>query len=105
MRRARKRVRPGLDDKILSGWNGLMITALAKAWRRAGRAALSRGRGQGGGVPAGVDASVEGRLLASYGKGQARLTAYATDYAFFIEGLLELYQATGDYSRVTQAER
>ena len=97
-----QRVRPGLDDKVLAGWNGLMLTALARAG-----AVLEE--------PCYLEAAaraadfllekmvVDGRLLATYGKGQARLTAYATDYAFVIEGLLELYQATGDYRRVEQA--
>ena len=97
------RIRPGLDDKILSGWNGLMITALARTAavlheprfaEAAGRAAdfvLDRMR-------------VEGRLLAAYGKGKAHLTAYSTDYAFMIEGLLELFQTAGDLTRLRQAE-
>ena len=99
-----QRVRPGLDDKILSGWNGLMITALARtgavfeerlyidAAARAADFLLS-------------SMVTDGRLSATFGKGKARLTAYATDYAFVIEGLIELYQATGDYERVSQAEQ
>jgi hypothetical protein len=45
----------------------------------------------------------EGRLLASYGKGQARLKAYSTDYAFFIEGLLALFESSGDKRWLTTA--
>jgi uncharacterized protein YyaL (SSP411 family) len=97
-----KRVRPGLDDKILSGWNGLMLTALARVG-----AVLNEPRY----VEAASRAAdfliqsmvIDGRLRATYGKGKARLAAYATDYAFVIEGLIELYQAGGDYSRVEQA--
>ncbi len=97
-----KRIRPGLDDKILCGWNGLMISALAKAGAvldeprytaAAGRAAdfvLSRMR-------------IDGRLQATYGKGRARLSAYATDYAFLIEGLLGLFEAGGEFARLEQA--
>ena len=99
-----KRVRPGLDDKVLSGWNGLMITALAKA-----AAVLDEPRYREAAERA-ADFILEtmcpdGRLLATYGKGRARLNGYITDYAFFIEGLLELYQAGGDLERLAQARR
>lgn len=98
-----KRVRPGLDDKVLSGWNGLMITAMArvaavfddpKYAEAAGRAADFILR----------EMTADGRLLATWGKGRAQLTAYASDYAYFIEGLLELFQATGSFLRLEQAE-
>ncbi len=97
-----KRVRPGLDDKVLCGWNGLMITALAKAGAAldepryiaaAGRAADFVLR----------EMRRDGRLLATYGKGRARLTAYSTDYAFLIEGLIALFEASGDFARLEQA--
>jgi uncharacterized protein len=97
-----KRVRPGLDDKILCGWNGLMITALAKA-----AAVLDEPRyGEAAAKAADFILGAmrqEGRLLASYGKGQARLKAYSTDYAFFIEGLLALFESSGDTRWLTAA--
>jgi uncharacterized protein YyaL (SSP411 family) len=90
-----QRTRPGLDDKILSGWNGLMITALAKA-----AAVLDEPRyGQAAAHAAGFileKMTGEGRLFAAYGKGQARLKAYSTDYAFLTEGLLALYESSGE---------
>ncbi len=97
-----KRVRPGLDDKALSGWNGLMITALARVGAVFERPRYIEAANRA------ADFLLEkmvasGRLLATYGKGQARLTAYASDYAFVIEGLLELYQASGDFRRVERA--
>ena len=99
-----KRVRPGLDDKVLAGWNGLMITALAK-----GAAVLDEpGYGEAAACAAEfvLDAMVrDGRLLATYGRGKARLTAYITDYAFLIEGLLGLYEWSGDVRRLNDAAR
>ena len=97
-----KRVRPGLDDKILCGWNGLMITAFAKAAAvldepRYGEAAAKAAEFILGAM------RQEGRLLATYGKGQARLKAYSTDYAFFIEGLLALFESSGDKRWLTTA--
>ncbi len=86
-----KRVPPGLDDKILAAWNGLLITGLAKAARVFGREDWVRATQQA------VDfirtqMVVEGRLQATYKNGAARLNAYLDDHAFVLEGLLELMQ-------------
>jgi uncharacterized protein YyaL (SSP411 family) len=98
-----QRVAPGRDDKVLSGWNGLMISAMAMAGRvlnepryteAAGRAAdflLNRMRDDGG------------RLLHSYKDGRARFMAYLDDYACLIDGLAELYQATFESGRLESA--
>ena len=98
-----RRVRPGLDDKILTGWNGLMITALAKA-----AAVLQEpAYGEAGARAARFLLSAvrrDGRLLAGYGKGAARLTAYSTDYAFLIEGLTALYEWNGDPAFLQEAQ-
>ena len=99
-----KRVRPGLDNKVLSGWNGLMITALAKA------AALFAECRYKEAADRAADfilqaMCADGRLLVTYGKGQARLKGYITDYAFVIEGLIELYQTSGELRRLEQASR
>lgn len=88
-----KRVHPLLDDKILSGWNGLMIRALAEGYRvfhddryreaaeRAADFVLTRMR----------DGD---RLLRSFREGKAHLNAYQEDYAFMAAGLLDLHLAT-----------
>ena len=98
-----KRVRPGLDDKILSGWNGLMITALSK-----GAAVLDEpSYGEAAAKAANFILSAmraEGRLVATYGKGRARLRGYLTDYAFLAEGLLGLYEWSGDARWLGEAE-
>ena len=90
-----KRPPPARDDKILAAWNGLMISAHARAAlilgeevyaRRAERAAdfvLTRMR-------------KDGRLLRSYKDGQGRHDAYLEDYAFMIAALLDLYEATSN---------
>ena len=98
-----KRVAPGLDDKMLTAWNGLMIASLAKGARvldepkyavsaaRAAEFVLAHLR-------------KDGRLLRTWRKGEARLTGYLNDYAFFIEGLLNLYEATFDLRWLREAE-
>ncbi|MGI9556643.1 MAG: thioredoxin domain-containing protein [Solirubrobacterales bacterium] len=90
------RVRPGLDDKRLTAWNALTVGALAEAG-----AALERTDY--------VDAAVggaefvlselrtdNGRLLRTWKEGRGRLNAYLEDYAFLVEALLTLYEATLD---------
>jgi hypothetical protein len=94
MRAARnRRTPPALDDKVLTAWNGLMIGALGK-----GAVVLDEPRYADAAAKASgfiLDRMRrDGRLLRTYRKGQARLTAYLEDYAFFIEGLLHLYEAT-----------
>ena len=91
-----KRVRPLLDDKILTDWNGLMIAALAVGGRalnepsyteaatRAARFLLKRLRDK------------NGRLLHRYREGEAAIAAGAADHAYLIWGLVELYAATFD---------
>ena len=88
-----QRVKPGRDEKILTSWNGLMISAFAEAYKVLGnpdylevarrgirfiQTALSR----------------EGRLLRSYKDGQAKFNAYLDDYACFSAALLDVYEAT-----------
>ena len=99
-----KRVHPGLDDKILAAWNGLMIASLAK-----GSAVLDE--------PKYLDAAVRaaefvlgrmqqnGRLLRSYRKGRTHLMAYLDDYAFLIDAVLWLYEVTGNLRWLDEAER
>jgi uncharacterized protein YyaL (SSP411 family) len=92
---ARKlRTRPGLDDKRLTSWNALMISALADAG-----AALAE--------PRYLDAAaacaeflrrdmrdLDGRLLRTYNHGQAKIRAYLEDHAFLLEALIALFEAT-----------
>jgi uncharacterized protein YyaL (SSP411 family) len=89
-----ERVRPGLDDKRLTSWNALMVTALAEAG-----AALAE--------PRFLDAAVacadfllrdlrdgDGHLLRTYNEGHAKLGAYLEDHAFLLEALIALFEAT-----------
>jgi uncharacterized protein len=105
-----RRPRPHLDDKVLTGWNGLMIAACARAARvLAGGHAL----GQQLSVDPGARHLASARRAAAflqstmwdadrhvlrrrYRDGAAAIDGYAEDYAFLIMGLLELFQADGD---------
>ena len=86
-----KRVRPGLDDKILTAWNALAIAGLARAAR-----ALDEPSWAGLAVAA-MDALRatawrEGRLLATRKDARAHLNAYLDDHAYLLDALLELMQ-------------
>ncbi len=90
-----KRIHPALDDKILTGWNGLMIASLAKAARVLNEPRFAEAAGRSAEFIL-TKMRKDGRLLRTYRKGDARLTSYLSDYAFLIEGLLNLYEATFD---------
>jgi uncharacterized protein len=100
-----KRVPPLLDDKILVAWNGLMIDAFATAARvfpdrpytlsasRAARFVLERlSRPDGG-------------LYRTHRAGKSHLAAYLEDYAYFTQGLVSLFEASGDEQFSSAAER
>jgi uncharacterized protein len=90
-----ERVRPARDEKVLTGWNGLMLAAVAEAaavldnheYLLAARAnaelMLSK-------------LYVDGQLKRSYRDGRARINGYLEDYACLADGLLQLYQADFD---------
>ena len=86
-----QRVRPGRDEKILTGWNGLMIRAMARGARLLGSDEMSDSATRAVDF---VRAQLwrDGRLLACYKDGRARFPAYLDDYAFLADGLLELLQ-------------
>ncbi len=90
------RIRPALDDKVLSSWNSLMISALAEAGAVLGRADyLEAARRCADFIWNGMR-SPQGNLLRSWRHGEARLNAYLEDHAFLLEALIDLYQATFD---------
>jgi hypothetical protein len=90
-----KRIWPGLDDKVLTSWNGLMLAAFAEAGQSLGR-------------PDYIDAAKSnadflhrtmrrdsGRLVRTWKAGSdAKYNAYLEDYAYLADGLLALYEAT-----------
>jgi len=86
------RIRPGLDDKILTAWNALMIKGMAIAGRVLGREDFTASAQRAFDF---LHATLwQGdRLLATYKDGRARHRAYLDDYAFLIDAGLELLQS------------
>ncbi len=90
------RPRPARDEKVLAGWNGLMISAYAEGalvldpdLAATADRALSFVRER-------LWDAEEGRLTRRWKDGDAKVTGYLEDYAFLGRGALDLYQATGD---------
>jgi len=88
------RPRPGLDDKILTDWNGLMIAALAVAGRTFDEPAYTEAAVTAADFLLNTMRNDEGRLLHRYRDGEAGVAAHLDDYAFLTWGLLDLYQTT-----------
>jgi hypothetical protein len=97
-----KRIKPFRDEKIITAWNGLMLSGLAEAIKILDK-------------PAYVETAKrtvdfifskmfhDGFLLHTYKDGQAKLLGYLDDYAFLIVGLLDLHEATFDRSFLERA--
>ncbi|MEL6630707.1 MAG: thioredoxin domain-containing protein [Bacteroidota bacterium] len=104
LREAReRRVRPGLDHKILTSWNGLMIKGLIDAYQALGtdhylhmaqRAATFF-----------VDHMTDGQRLFRSFQGEGKIAVFLDDYGHMIEAFLALYQVTFDERWLVQAEK
>ncbi len=97
-----QRVHPGLDDKQIVAWNGLMLASLAEAARVLDRKDYT--------IAAVRNATflietlyANGQLKRTYRDGVTKIDAYLEDYANLIDGLLELYQTTFDRRWFTEA--
>jgi uncharacterized protein YyaL (SSP411 family) len=97
-----KRVRPLLDDKILTSWNGLMITAMALGYKTIGENKY-------------LEAAIKAiefinlkmtdskGLLRSSRNGQSKIPAFLEDYVFLTQGLIYLWEATQEIKYLKQA--
>jgi uncharacterized protein YyaL (SSP411 family) len=98
-----QRVWPGLDDKRLTSWNALMVSALADAGAVLERSDyLDAARACADFVLRDLR-DAEGRLLRTWKDGRAKLNAYLEDHAFLLEALLTLYEATFEPRWFTEA--
>jgi uncharacterized protein len=98
------RIKPARDEKILTAWNGLMMTSFAEAGvilnrpdyteaaRRNAEFVLSKLR-------------KDGALLRTWKDGVAKFNGYLEDYSFLIEGLVTLFETTGEFRWLEEAER
>jgi len=88
------RVHPGLDDKILTSWNGMMLASLAEAGRVLERDDYVVAAERAGDFLLKSMVDDNGRLYRTHKDGRSKLNGYLEDYANMIDALLELYQST-----------
>ncbi|MDA0364404.1 MAG: thioredoxin domain-containing protein, partial [Chloroflexi bacterium] len=103
MRLAREaRIHPGLDDKVLTSWNGLALAAFAEAARVFDDDGY---RAQAEQNAAFVRARMwrDGALLHTYKQGVARIDGLIEDYAYYALGLIELYRTSGELTHLQWA--
>ncbi len=91
-----KRIRPGLDDKIITSWNGMAIEALVDAAITGDRQHYAVAAQQAGEFAWNNLRNSRGRLLHTWRQGQAKLGAYLDDYAWMTSAFLSLYRIDFD---------
>jgi hypothetical protein len=99
-----RRVRPGLDDKVLTEWNALMIATLAEAGAATGTAAWTDAAEQAADFLLASLRRSDGRWLRSWqADGGARHLAFAADHAALVDAFTRLAEATGRARWITEA--
>ena len=94
-----KRIRPGRDEKILTSWNGLMISGFARGFAVTGEVRYLAAAQKAMKFIESKLASSDGRLSRTFKDGQSKLNGYLDDYAFYTGALLDLFavESKADY--------
>lgn len=100
-----KRIKPGVDDKILTSWNGLMLRGMAMGYQLTGKPEYLTSSKKSADFVLTTLSQENGLLLRTYRAGKSHLNAYLEDYAYFIAGLIALYEASFEARWLTEAER
>jgi hypothetical protein len=100
-----KRIPPGLDDKIITSWNGMMLSAMAEAARVFDDARYLQQASRTADYLLRHHAKPDGRLFRTSRAGRAHIDAYLEDYAYLAEGLVDLYEAGAAESYLHAAAR
>ncbi len=98
-----KRVKPRRDEKILTSWNGLMISSFVDGFRITGNEAyLNAAIGSASFILQRM--KKDGHLMRVFHKGRCQIKGYSEDYAFFIQALIDLYEATFEMDWLKKAD-
>ncbi|MDX6288651.1 MAG: uncharacterized protein QOH42_450 [Blastocatellia bacterium] len=97
-----QRIKPGRDEKVLTAWNGLMLASFAEASAILERSDY-RNVAEANARFLLSSLKKDGLLLRTYKDGKAKLNAYLEDYACLINGLISLYEASGDLTWIESA--
>ena len=100
-----ERIKPGLDDKILTSWNGIMIRGMAMGYQLTGKPEYLEACEKSAEFVLTTLSQDNGLLLRTYRAGKSHLNAYLEDYSYFIAGLIALYEASFEPRWLTEAER
>ncbi len=97
-----KRIPPGTDDKILTDWNGLMVSAFCKGYQILGDPKYLTAAQKA------VDFLLEklyidGKVLKTYRNGKSHLKGYLSDYSFLVAALIDLYESNFEWNYLQQA--
>ena len=91
-----ERVRPGLDDKRLTSWNALMISALAEAGAVLNRSDYLEAATRCASFLLAELRGTDGQLLRSWKDGRGQIDGFLEDYAFLLEALITVYESSLD---------
>ena len=99
------RIRPGLDDKVLTSWNGLMLKGYCDAYRAIGNEHYRKVAIKNGEFLLKNMMQKDGRLNRNYKDGKSVINAFLDDYANAIQGFVALYEITFDEKWLKSAEQ
>ncbi len=100
-----RRVRPGLDDKILTSWNALMIKGCIDAYSAFGEEKFLHAALKNAEFILREMNSEDGRLNRNYKNGKSTINAFLDDYAYTIEAFISLYETTFDEKWIYAAKK
>lgn len=100
-----KRIRPGLDDKILTSWNALVIKGLCDAYKAFTEDKFLKTALQNAAFITDKLYSTDGGLYRCYKDGTASINAFLDDYALLIQAFISLYEVTFDEKWINKAKK
>lgn len=100
-----ERVRPGLDAKVLTSWNGLMISGLIDAYKALGTASYLADAERAMAFVVGEQMREDFRLQRNYKDGKSAINAFLDDYATIIQASIDLYEVTFDIQHLERARQ
>ncbi len=101
----KKRIHPGLDDKILTGWNALMLKGYVDAYRALGKEKYKIAALKNGNFIRQEMMDADGRLNRNFKDGKSVINAFLDDYALTAEAFISLYQITFDEAWLGDAQK
>lgn len=100
-----KRIRPGLDDKILTSWNAMTISGLISCFRAFGNPEYLELALANAVFLKQKLIGEKGRIFHSYKNNQSKITGFLEDYAFAIEAFMAIFETTGQKEWLDEAQR